>query len=398
MSDRSVSPARQRRSRNGPIDGLLTALVFVVAALRYWLLVFPRVSSELRHWRQSAARISDPALRRLALAALRKRGNMEGAAAFAATVRFGARRDVVQALVAFQAIYNHADMLAEQPGGDPEARARALHEALLLALEPGAGSPACRAHALQSGQDDEGYVAELIEACRWALSRLPGFVAAAPAARAAARRIVAFQSLSLGEYGKLEAWARQETRPGGGQEWWETAAAAGSSLAVHALIAASASPALSAHDVEAIDLAYSSSIGALHSLLDSLLDTDEDAETGQLSLIGCYRSTREAVTRMGELTKRSLGAARGLRGGRMHVVLATAMACSYLGDCECADARTRTIASAVRASLGGLSRPIQLVFALRRLAGRLAPARSLKTPSPTAVVDGGKRGAGARAT
>jgi tetraprenyl-beta-curcumene synthase len=412
MSDRRISRAGRRRSANGPIDELAMAAVFAAAAARYWLFVFPRVSSELRHWRRSASRIGDPTLRELALAALEKRSNMEGAAALAAFVRFGPRRDAVQALVAFQAIYNHVDMLAEQPGRDREARARALHEALLLALEPGAAEPACRAHALQSGRDDDGHLAEMIEACRWALLRLPGFNAAAPAVRAAARRIVAFQSLSLGERGKLEAWALHETLPGSGLEWWETAAAGGSSLAVHALIAASASPALGRQEVEAIDGAYSSSIGALHSLLDSAVDETEDARGRQLSLIGCYGSPAEAAARLGELAECATGAARELPDGRMHALVATAMACSYLGDCECAGAQTIAVASAVRASLGALSRPILRVFALRQLAGRLAPTRAgrearaaearaaeaaLRRPPATAsVVDRGKRGAGAR--
>lgn len=414
MSDRRASGTGRRRSGNGPIDGLATGAVFVAAAARYWLIVFPRVSSELRHWRRSAARIGDPVLRRLALAALEKRGNMEGAAAFAAFIRVGPRRDVIQALVAFQAIYNHVDMLAEQRGGDQEARARALHEALLLALEPGAAEPACRGHALQSGRDDEGHLAEMIETCRWALSRLPGFAAASPAVRAAARRIVAFQSLSLGEQGKLEAWALHETLPGSGLEWWETAAAAGSSLAVHALIAASASPALGEHEIEAIDGAYSSSIGALHSLLDSVVDEAEDAQSRQLSLIGCYDSPHEAAARLGELTERTIDAARELPDGRMHAVVATAMACSYLGDCERAGAQASAVAGAVHASLGGLSRPILRVFALRRLAGRLAPSRAgrearaaearaadaalRRPPSPASIAERGKRGAGARAT
>jgi tetraprenyl-beta-curcumene synthase len=416
MSDRRISWTGRRRSANELIDGLATGAVFFAAAARYWLLVFPRVNSELRHWRRSAARIGDPTLRRLALAALEKRSNMEGAAAFAAFVRFGPRRDVVQALVAFQTIYNHVDMLAEQPGRDHEARARALHEALLLALEPGAATPACRAHTLQFAQDDDGHLAEMIEACRWALSRLPGFAAAAPAVRAAARRIVAFQSLSLGDQGKLEAWALHETLSGSGLEWWETAAAAGSSLAVHALIAASASPALNGQDIEAIDGAYSSKIGALHSLLDSVVDEAEDAQARQLSLIACYRSPQEAAVRLGELTERTIDAARELPDGRIHAVVATAMVCSYLGDCERLDAQARTagaVAPVVRASLGGLSRPILRVFALRRLAGRLAPSHAgrearaaearaaetvlLKSPSPASVADRSKRGAGARA-
>jgi tetraprenyl-beta-curcumene synthase len=401
MSERRVSDAGRRAWSGSPVGYLATAVVFARSAVRYWLFVFPAVGSELRHWRRSAARIRDPQLRRIALAALEKRGNMEGAAAFGAFARWTHRRDVVQALVALQAIYNHADMLAEQPSADQEDNAQRLHEVLLLALDPDAASPACR--ALELVVDDGGYLAEMVEACRWALSRLPGYAAAASATCSAGARIVAFQSLSLGERGELEAWALREGATDSGLEWWELAAAAGSSLPIHALIAASASPTLSGQDVSAIAAAYGSAIGALHSLLDSLVDEAEDAASGQLTLIGCYRSRREAAMRMRLLAERAMDSARGLPQGRDHALLVTAMACSYLSECERTAARTDAITREVRASLGGLARPMLLVFRLRRLAGRLASwpvarERAARSSSSPALVDHEKRGAGARAT
>jgi tetraprenyl-beta-curcumene synthase len=376
------------------------AVAFVGAAVRYWLFVFPAVGSELRHWRRSATRIADPRLRRLALAALQKRGNMEGAAAFGAFVPWVRRRDVIRALVAFQTIYNHLDMLAEQPSEDLVGNARRLHEALLLALDPDARTPACR--ALDRLADDGGYLAELVEACRWALSRLPGYAAAAPAACMGGARILSFQSLSLDDSGALEAWASQETLSDSELEWWEAAAAAGSSLAVHALIAASASPTLSGEEVLAIDVAYSTSIGALHSLLDSLVDEVEDAESGQLRLIACYRTTQDAATRMHQLAGRAMDSARSLPAGRGQALLVAAMACSYLSECERSDTGAGVVALGVRSSLGPIARPVLLVFKLRRLAGRLAswPTAREDTPrrSPSAPLgERGKQGAGARA-
>lgn len=351
--------------------GLAAYAFLIVAIARHWLLVFPRVRSELRHWRRSAARIRDPAIRRLALEALQKRGDREGVAAFAAFVRFGPRRDVVQALVAFETIYSYVEMLADQQGHDSEA----LHEVLLLALEPGAASPACRADALRSGHDDDGYLAEMIEACRWAVSRLPGFPLAAPYANGAARRIVTFQSLAGGDHGELKAWALHETPAGSGFDWWETAAAARSSLAVHALIAASASSSLSARDIAAIDSAYSPSICALHSLLDSAVNEAADVRAGQLSLIGYYRSPQEAAVRLGDLTERTINTAKALPDGRVHAILTTAMACTYLGDLERADAPATAVAVAVRASFSRLLRPVLGVFAVRWLVGRPVLAR-----------------------
>jgi tetraprenyl-beta-curcumene synthase len=380
-------------------DEVSISAAFAAAAARYWLLVFPVVVFELRHWRRSAARIHDPELRRLAFEALQKRSNMEGAAAFAVLRSWRHRRDAIRALVAFQTIYNHVDMLAEQASADPEANARRLHEALLLALDPGAAAPDRK--TLQPDADDGGYLAELIEVCRWALSRLPGYASAAPAVRSAATRIVAFQSLSLGEPGALEAWARREASSGSGFEWFEAAAAAGSSLPVHALIAASMSPELSSRDVVAIDGAYSSVIGALHSLLDSVVDEAEDAATGQLSLIGCYDATGDAVARMRCFAERAPRVADALPQGRTHALLAAAMACSYISRCERSNARAQVIAAELRVSLGPIARPLLLVFGLRALAGRFVStsAGGEATPrssAPVALVEPGKRGAGAR--
>jgi tetraprenyl-beta-curcumene synthase len=347
---------------------------FVRAALAYWLTVFPRVCRELARWRRRALLIADPPSRRLALDALGKRGNIEGAAAFAAFVPWRRRRGVTRALVAFQAIYNHVDMLAEQPCADPVARARRSHEALLVALDVGGAWPDGGEARPDRGIEvpppgDEDYLAELAGACRAALSELPRGAAVAQPARRAAARIVAFQSLSLGEREILERWAGELTPAGSRLAWWETAAAAGSSLCVHALIAAAAFPAARAQDLAALERAYFPWIGALHSLLDSLVDEVEDANIGQLSLIGCYLSPADAARGMGRLAARSLGLTRELPGGRSHRVLLAAMAANYLSESEASSSRAY-----VREAIGGLLAPALLVFRARRLGGRLARA------------------------
>ncbi len=140
--------------------------------------------------------------------------------------------------------------------------------------------------------NDGGYLRGLLDGCRGAFAELPNFAAVAPSARAAAERIVAFQSLNLsesqGNHEALEQWAREATPPGAGLQWWETAAAAGSSLGVHVLIAAAAEPQLGAEEVRALDYAYFPWIGGLHSLLDNLIDKHEDEAAGHRSLVEYY--------------------------------------------------------------------------------------------------------------
>jgi hypothetical protein len=167
---RAGSPAQIEHE--SVLDLLRCYCALASAAIRYWLFVFPRVCFELRHWRGLARRISDPAVRQVALDALDKRSNMEGAAAFAAVGPCRHRASAVRALVAFQALYNHADMLAERFAGDSVRDARELHAVLALALDPH-GESLDRGSAQAARRCDDGYVAAMLEACRAALRRLP---------------------------------------------------------------------------------------------------------------------------------------------------------------------------------------------------------------------------------
>ncbi len=355
-------------------DRAALAGTFAGAARRYWIGVFPRVCRARRRAAARAREIPDPRLRRVASDALRKWGNVEGAAAFAAFVPRRHRAAAARAMVCFQGAYDYLDMLAELPGADPAGNGLRLHRALLVALDPAADHlDYYERHHLR---EDGGYLVELIDGCRAALTRLPSYAAAAPAARRAAQRIVAFQSCNTGErqsdYLALERWARALTPRGTGLRWWETAAAGGSSLCVHALIAAAAEPALDERRIAAIEAAYFPWVGALHSLLDNLVDAAEDHATGQHSLIGRYASRREAATRMGLLARRSLDAAAALPDGRAHVLVAAAMASFYLSTEE---ARAPAALPIARSVLQALGEPADLalpVFRARLLARRLA--------------------------
>jgi len=360
--------------------------VFARAASRYWLGVFPQVCRELARWRARAGRIEDPVVQRLALEALGKRGNIEGAAAFAAFVPRARRGAVVRALVAYQAAYNHADLLAEQPSEDPVGEGRRLHAALLLALDTGAAQPdhdhrgrrEDGAVARHDGdepralRDDGGYLRELTAACRAELVTLPSYPAVAEPARRAAARIVCFQSMTLGrlprERAALERRACACVPPGTGLRWWEAAAAAGSSLLVHALIAAAAEPTVDPRELAALERAHFPWIGALHSLLDSLVDEAEDAQTGQLSLVGCYPAADEAAHRLGALAAQAMRHARELPHGRRQALLVAAIAGFYLSAPEASAANALPVTRAVLEEIGGLARPTLLIFRARRVA------------------------------
>jgi tetraprenyl-beta-curcumene synthase len=390
-----VNAHRGKTIRTAPRNRVALLVTFAHAAFSYWTSVFPRVCFYIARWRRRARRIPDPVLRQLALDALDKRGNIEGAAAFAAFVPLSRRTNVTKATSAFQAAYNLLDMLGEQPSPDPVLDGRRLHEALVYAVTPrGAAAPSGSEvgalDANSSGADrgaaegvraldwyehhpqrhDGGYLDALIEECRDAFAALPSHLLAAPSAQAAAARIVAFQSLNLsksqGEHTGLENWARAATPPGTNLQWWETAAAAGSSLGVHVLIAAAAGPQLDAAEVSALAQAYFPWIGGLHSLLDNLIDKHEDEAAGHRSLIEYY-GPEQAAQRMRWIAEQALQKAGELPHSRRHIVILAAMIGNYLATPEAHSDELKPIGDRVLATVNALRRPTMLVFELRRL-------------------------------
>jgi tetraprenyl-beta-curcumene synthase len=372
-------------------SGFWFARDFTCAARRYWLSVFPRVAHEVSRRRELASRIHDAALRRLALQALdHKRGNLEGAAAFAALVPKADRALVVRAVVGCQAICDYLDLLAEQPNCDPVANGYRLHEALQVATTPGRPH---RDYYMRNGRsEDGGYLRALVEATREPLTRLPQLALIASPMRRAAGRVVAYQALNHGDtsgsYEPFERWASAETRSTTGLHWWETGAGAGSTLTLYVLIATAADPCLQASDVAAIEGAYFPWIGALHSLLDSLVDHDEDRAAGERGLIDCYPSPVDAASRMGTIAREALDRAVVLPEGRRHALILAAMASFYI--CELrrsASPHAQLVAPAVLDALGGLAAPAMAVLGTRRLLRRTSPP-SAEPPRMIAVPPG----------
>ncbi|HEV3094907.1 MAG TPA: DUF2600 family protein [Solirubrobacteraceae bacterium] len=372
-----TSAATGDATREDAPGGAALALTFAHGALSYWTSVFPRVCVHVARWRRRARRIPDPVLRQLAMEALAKRGNIEGAAAFAAFAPLRHRGAATRAASAFQCAYNLLDMLGEQPSPDPVRDGRRLHEALVYAVSipptPG-GDSITRLdwYEHHPQRRDGGYLDSILDECRAAFAELPSGETVGPWARAAADRIVAFQSLNLseaqGDHEGLERWAKEATPEGADLRWWETAAAAGSSLAVHALIAAAAEPRLPPTEAQALAQAYFPWIGCLHSLLDNLIDKREDEAAGHRSLLEYYDAW-QAAERLGALTHRARVAAAGISHSRRHTVMLTAMIANYLSSPEARGRDLRPAREAVIAGGGPLVGAAMVVFRVRRLSG-----------------------------
>jgi tetraprenyl-beta-curcumene synthase len=187
--------------------------------------------------------------------------------------------------------------------------------------------------------------------------------------------IVTYQSLNLtewqGGHRLLEAWALAHTPRDSDLKWWETAAAAGSSLGVFALITAAARPALSPAEASGIETAYWPWVGALHSLLDSLVDEQEDASHGQRSLLAYYDTPQEVAARLEALARGALDALDALPNAREHALLLAAMASSYLTAPVAPSAAAILVSQRLAEAFGPVIKPSIALLAARREAGRI---------------------------
>jgi tetraprenyl-beta-curcumene synthase len=346
---------------------------FVCAAVRYWTGVFPLACREIRECERAANIIPDAQLRKIALVALsQERGNLEGAAAFAAFAPRHHRLAVARAAIAFQALYDFADAVAEQPDSSDKSNTRMLHTALLVALDPGMAPLDYYAHS----QPKEGtYLVRLVERCRTALRQLPSLALVADQMQRAADRIRTYQCLNhqgpTDSYDGFARWAHSQAAPESNLWWWETGAAAGSSLAIFALIAAAAEPALRAGHADAVERAYFPWIGALHTLLDSLVDEDEDAITGQHCLTARYGSRTQAAERLQRLTVRAVEHAKALPNAEDHMMILAAMIGFYLANPQAQSVHVRSTADRVLEACGEHALPALLVLRSRHMARQI---------------------------
>jgi tetraprenyl-beta-curcumene synthase len=351
-------------------------VAFWVVGVRELLWIRPHVALEVAHWERCARAIPDAMLRRDALDALSaKRLNIEGAALFAV---LPPRRNLrlLRLLVAFQVLLDFLDSVSERPAADPVADGRLLHLALRDALDPQAGTRDYYANHPHSA--DGGYLHALVQACREHAVALPSFPVIRPLAILGAERcgVQGFNhDTDAGRRDRtLQQWAASTFRCDWGMSWWELTAAASSTLGIHALLALAADPATGERDAIEVDGAYMPWVCAASTMLDSYVDTVQDAAEGSHSYIGHYPSAAVAVERTYELVRRALYEARVLPGGARHALIAAGMVAMYLSCDEARTAAKRNTTRRLIAAGGALTRILLPILRAWRVAYQLRPA------------------------
>jgi tetraprenyl-beta-curcumene synthase len=368
---------------------LRAGLALAAANARYWTGVWPHVRAELRRWESRARLIEDDELRALALEKLHTEAfNAEVAATLATVAPRARRKQVVAAIVALELLFDYLDGLTEIPSDEPLRDAGSLFDALTDALDPAAGAGAHNYYRHRAEGADGGYIEDLSSAVRTAVAALPAAGAIEDAARRSAALCAQAQihihaAPSRGE-AQLQAWAEREAE-GTGLGWRELAAGGASSvLAVHALIAAAADPRTTRGQAAEIEATYLS-ICVLITVLDSLVDHDEDLRAGAPGFVRLYEDRDALAATLAAIGARATAQAARLRHGAHHVMTLAGVVAYYTSAPTARSEMARPISLRLRHELAPLIYPTLAVMRAWRSAKR---ARRWGTSRERAGADG----------
>jgi tetraprenyl-beta-curcumene synthase len=319
--------------------------------------------------------IADPQLRELAIGKLQlEHFNAEVAATLATLVPEAHRSRSVEAIVAFEVLYDYLDGLTEEPAEDPVEGRWRLYRAFVGVFDE--SPPGIRSDADDQTQTDGGYLDELAATVSAAIAALPGRAAVSPAGRRAAERCSAGQvhvhaAPQIG-VAQLEQWARMEAVARGALGWREyIAGAVASVLAVHSLIAYSAEESATEEEAEALDDAYLW-ISALSTMLDSLVDYERDVASGDPWLVRLYGGdVRLFGDRLVEVANGAVSRARLLPHGPHHLMTLMGVVAYYTSAPEARGELARPMVARLHRELGPSILPTLAVMRAWRLAKRV---------------------------
>jgi tetraprenyl-beta-curcumene synthase len=349
-------------------------LALLVANARYWPTVSSVVHSELRRWEAEARRIPNPTLKALALEKLHdEHFNAEVAATLCVLSPRARRRTAIEAIVAFEVMYDYLDGLTEQSAPDPLRNARELFRAFTDAVRPArAGGRNYYVHSPQGG--DGGYLERLGETVKSAIAQLPSITAIEEVARRSAERCAEAQARVHADQrtdsADLERWARRAALDAGLDWRVFLGGAVASVLCVHALIATAAGRSLTTKEAAELDSAYLL-ISALSTMLDSLTDFEQDALSGGAWYIDRWQDPRLFAHELASTARRAVEQARELPQGAHHVMTLVGVVAYYTSAPSAEGPVAAPLVAAVHRELRPLMGATLLVMRAWRRAKRL---------------------------
>ncbi|MCR4397617.1 MAG: tetraprenyl-beta-curcumene synthase family protein, partial [Firmicutes bacterium] len=220
--------------------------------------------------------------------------------------------------------------------GCPDRRVHEkLHRSFVDALEP--CGPDSDGSSYFDGfplGGDGGYLRTLVERVRLGIGRLPGYRAVREQVVELARLYAGMQSTKHVHPSRRER-AMMEWHAANCEEhlaWWEFGAAAGSTLAIFALLALAADASAGTADALLLRRAYFPYVCAFHIMLDYLIDRDEDSAYGDLNFTRQYPTDGHFLEALCGLYDRARNGVSELPDAGFHERVLDGLVAVYMSD------------------------------------------------------------------
>lgn len=306
---------------------------------RFLLRVVPVAAQTLAAVRARAECIPDPQLRREALSSVDgKAFHVAGASILATFLPRDAARRYIETVTPLETIYDYLDNLCDRHPGVRPIAYPVLHQAIADALDPDA--PVRNYYASGPDGDDGGYLASLVVQTQRSLATVPHLPRLRPCFADAAgfyAELQTFKHLPRGERERAcVAWYERNRNRFGALDWHEFACAAGSNMHVFAALytAYRDRPVAIAETYDA----YFPFVSAIHILLDSFIDQDEDEEHDDLNFARVYGNIGAMRERFAFMTARARARLAALPDSGRHRFVLDVMTLFYLSHPKVATA------------------------------------------------------------
>ena len=270
-------------------------------------------------------------------------------------------------IVAYQVMYDYLDAVNEEPSSSQLLDGQHLHQALIHAVQSDRRDFDYYLH--HPREDDCDYLVTLVGACNATLSTFPSTVATAGPLMVAAERCGEAQArnhaVAVDGFEQLIDWSQAQAL-NGGYSWWELAAAGISCLAIHALLAATATPGTERGQAERIDAAYFPSVCSISALLDSLVDREDDASTDNHSFAMHYTTSRDAAQSLTRIINDAKEGLEPLLNRQGHRIILAGIVGYYISGADAGDSLGEPVASSASKLLNPAIGPMLIAMRVRR--------------------------------
>lgn len=260
----------------------------------YHSLVKHLTKKELKNLSGHASTIPDKKTSELAKWSLKTKAfHSWGAAIFSVPLPNKRKEKAIEGLVAFETIADFLDTLSDRTKKLKEEDYANMHNIMINTLN------LKETRNFSPFHHTERYFQVLVQKSQDFISKLPSYNVVKPHLATAVKNYATMQTLThlpLGEREKrCQLWFSQHTQWEPAITWWEFTAAGGSTLTMFSLLHAAHRPNLKEELASEVFHAYFPWINGINILLDSFIDQDEDALSGDMNFMNFYQNHDDHV-------------------------------------------------------------------------------------------------------